>query len=153
VTFSMPIQDHELPGPFVWEPTAADRSQAISNHDQTLERLAQRGGMSWCEMAAIVLNKRWQRMEQPYAKAVCRDVLLNRKAFGVNVRPASAKALGSAEPPDDRRDITDAELGPGNTSILPPGEAEGLGSAVAESGYDGPRAASDGPRQSEGGEP
>jgi hypothetical protein len=88
--FTMPIQDRELPGPFVWVPTEADRRQALSNHNQTLERLAQRGGMSWCEMAAIVLNKEWRAFKQDYAKAVCRDVLKNRVAFGVNVRPSTA---------------------------------------------------------------
>lgn len=85
--FTMPIQDPKLPGPFVWEPTEADRRTARSNHSQTLERLAERGGMSWCEMAAIILNRPHQRMDQAYAKAVCRDVLLNRKEYGVNIRP------------------------------------------------------------------
>lgn len=77
-TFSMPIQDNELPGPFVWAPTPEDRAQALKNHNQTLERLAQRGGMSWCEMAAIMLHKPWRKMGQEYAKAVCRDVLIVR---------------------------------------------------------------------------
>jgi hypothetical protein len=78
--FCMPIQDRtgKLPGPFVWEPTAADRAQALANHFQTLERLAQRGGMAWSEMAAIVLNKPWQKFEPDYAKAICRDVLIMR---------------------------------------------------------------------------
>jgi lambda repressor-like predicted transcriptional regulator len=84
--FTMPIQNHrydkdyspDLDGPFVWVPTEADRRQAQSNHGQSLERLAQRGGMSWCEMAAIVLNKPWRKFEQPYAKAICRDVLVMR---------------------------------------------------------------------------
>lgn len=84
--FSMPIRNHKRPGydpgldgPFVWEPTQGDRRQAEANHYQSLERLAERGGMSWCEMAAIVLNKRWQKFPQAYAKAICRDVLIMRE--------------------------------------------------------------------------
>jgi hypothetical protein len=85
--FTMPIQNHrykrdyspDLDGPFVWVPTAGDRRQAESNHYQTLERLAQRGGMSWCEMAAIVLNQPWRTYAPAYAKAICRDVLLMRE--------------------------------------------------------------------------
>lgn len=100
-TFTMPIQNHarggkrdeSLNGPFVWVPTAADRQQAQTNHFQSLERLAQRGGMSWCEMAAIVLNKRWQKFEQAYAKAICRDVLIMRARQG--------DALQNAAPPAD----------------------------------------------------
>jgi hypothetical protein len=86
VPFSMPIQngrpgrreDPALAGPFVWVPTVGDRLWAEKNHGQSLERLKERGGMSWCEMAAIVLNRPWGKFEQPYAKAICRDVLKSR---------------------------------------------------------------------------
>jgi hypothetical protein len=40
----------------VFEP---HRAQAYSNHGQTLERLAQRGGLSWCEALAILEDRDW----------------------------------------------------------------------------------------------
>jgi len=87
-TFTMPIQNRgrgpELAGPFIWEPTKEDRQWADNNHGQTLERLAERGGMAWSEMAFIILHRRYDRSsrvhtDQAYAKAVCRDVLIMRE--------------------------------------------------------------------------
>lgn len=86
--FTMPIQNRqgpaELAGPFIWEPTKEDRRWADNNHGQTLERLAERGGMAWSEMAFIILHQRYDRAsrvhtDQAYAKAVCRDVLIMRE--------------------------------------------------------------------------
>ena len=81
MSFRMPIQrtwtrdgrnmDPTLDGPFVWTPSPEDRRWADQNHGQTLERLKERGGMSWCEMVAIVGNRRWAAMDQHEAKAEC----------------------------------------------------------------------------------
>ena len=84
--FTMPIQNRkgpDLDGPFVWVPTKADKDQAYRNHGQTLGRLAERGGMAWCEMAYILLNQRFGRgtrisQDPAYAKAACHDVLIAR---------------------------------------------------------------------------
>lgn len=128
MAFSMPIQnpvhrgqrDESLSGPFVWEPTQADRRQAETNHGQSLERLAQRGGMSWCEMAAIVLNKRHQRFEQPYAKAICRDVLIMRS----RTVPAPLNTPGSQ----------DGSSGTDIATARPAGSAAGETSRKSEGG-------------------
>lgn len=91
--FSMPIQnsprrewpykpDPTLDGPFVWEPTAEDRRWADRNHGQTLERLKERGGMSWCEMVSIVGHRKWQKADQHAAKAECASILAALKASG-----------------------------------------------------------------------
>lgn len=42
-----------------WEFVAPHEQQALRNHDQTLERLAERGGLSWSEVEHVVLNKPW----------------------------------------------------------------------------------------------
>lgn len=84
--FSMPIQnggnpnrrDVSLDGPFVWSPTADDRRWADRNHGQTLERLKERGGMSWCEMVAIIGHRRWEKADQTAAKAECDAILALR---------------------------------------------------------------------------
>lgn len=41
----------------VWRPTDRDRKRAHANHDQTLERLAERGGLDWAELDAIVADE------------------------------------------------------------------------------------------------
>lgn len=62
-----------------WEPTEADRKRAMANHSQTLERLHERGGMSWCEMVAILADRAWRPMDQSDAKARVYLILQERK--------------------------------------------------------------------------
>lgn len=55
-----------------FEPTKADREQAERNHGgQSLERLRERGGVSWCELAAILSNRPHSRMDQNEARREC----------------------------------------------------------------------------------
>ncbi len=37
--------------------------QAWKNHGQSLSRLAQRGGLSWCEALAVIEDKNWKDAE------------------------------------------------------------------------------------------
>jgi len=69
--FTMPIQ---RVGPFTFPLKDADRLWAHNNHGQTLERLRERGGMSWCEMAAIMEWRRWEPMNQASARARCEEI-------------------------------------------------------------------------------
>lgn len=57
--FCMPImrQGKNL-GHVTFKATDAIRSKARDNHGQTLERLAERGGLSWVELYCAVYNKR-----------------------------------------------------------------------------------------------
>ena len=45
-------------------------ARAKRNHGQTLARLAQRGGLGWCEGAAIVQDRAWHRMDSAAARTV-----------------------------------------------------------------------------------
>jgi hypothetical protein len=54
-----------------WQPTEADHTQARINHGQTLEVLKSRGGLSWCELAAILTHRYWRRMSHDDAYAEC----------------------------------------------------------------------------------
>jgi hypothetical protein len=45
-----------------WSLLAPHEQRALDNHDQTLERLAERGGLAPCEMLAIIENRRWRSM-------------------------------------------------------------------------------------------
>ena len=42
-----------------WAVIAPHAEQALKNHSQSLERLAERGGLSCCEAAAILEDRRW----------------------------------------------------------------------------------------------
>lgn len=43
-----------------WRVIAPHEQQAIKNHDQTLKRLAERGGLAPCEAIWVMEGRRWQ---------------------------------------------------------------------------------------------
>jgi hypothetical protein len=51
-----------------WGLIAPHARQAWENHTQTLERLAQRGGLSRCEAVAVLENRPWRKMDQVEAE-------------------------------------------------------------------------------------
>ena len=59
--------------------------QAYSNHSQTVTRLAERGGLSWCELHAVLNNRPWQKLDENTAIAECRAI--------------EARYLGAFDPP------------------------------------------------------
>lgn len=50
-----------------WAMLAPHEAQALSNHDQTLRRLAERGGLSPMEMICILEDRRWEPWEPAWA--------------------------------------------------------------------------------------
>ena len=56
-----PILHGELPL-IPWEVIGPHAAQAERNHGQSLERLAQRGGLSTCEAVAVIEDRPWRRM-------------------------------------------------------------------------------------------
>jgi hypothetical protein len=69
--FTMPIQAFSKVHPaatVTFVPTDEDCEWAKKNHDQTLQRLKERGGMSWCEMAAILHHRRHHKMDWDVAR-------------------------------------------------------------------------------------
>lgn len=69
-SFSMPLligyKEHQIDGidaPFVfpwWFDWLEERAQ--KNHSQTLSRLRERGGLSYCEALAVLEDRRWRGM-------------------------------------------------------------------------------------------
>ena len=53
-----------------WAMIEPHAKQAYSNHSQTLERLAERGGLSPCEAIAILNDQPWRKMDQNNANAI-----------------------------------------------------------------------------------
>lgn len=81
IVFTMPIQSREKRAEFTWTPLAEDSAQAKSNHGgQTLQRLAERGGTSWCELAAILGHRRWSAMPELDARLACEAEIAGRRA-------------------------------------------------------------------------
>lgn len=48
--------------------------QAKRNHYQTVERLAQRGGLGWSELYAVLHNKPFQKLDANDAMIACRSL-------------------------------------------------------------------------------
>jgi hypothetical protein len=63
-----------LPWCVPWEFVAPHEQQAIKNHDQTLKRLAARGGLSWSELDLIIRDQDWDgKVSSNRAVAVAND--------------------------------------------------------------------------------
>lgn len=59
-----------------WAFVAPHEGWALKNHDQTLQRLAERGGLSPCEIVAILEGRKWRQMPEAEATARLRELLL-----------------------------------------------------------------------------
>lgn len=55
-----------------WQLVADHGQQAERNHSQSVRRLAERGGLSWCDMHAVLHNKAWERVDANDAMIACR---------------------------------------------------------------------------------
>lgn len=55
---------------------APHENQAHLNHRQTLQRLAERGGLSACEAVAVLEDRRWQWMDLDVARARLEELVL-----------------------------------------------------------------------------
>jgi hypothetical protein len=54
----------DVPWSVPWSFVAPHEEQARRNHDQSLRRLAERGGLSPCELLAVVEDRRWRAMPE-----------------------------------------------------------------------------------------
>lgn len=52
-----------------WDVIAPHAAQAQRNHGQTVEHLAERGGLGSCEAVAVLEDRRWKRMAPGEANA------------------------------------------------------------------------------------
>jgi hypothetical protein len=77
-SFTMPILGTRTR--VVWTPTAEDRARAKDNHSgQSLEHLADRMGVSWCELEAILANEPYGLIARDETNAVKRVHLILRQ--------------------------------------------------------------------------
>ncbi len=54
---------------FPWDLLAAHEQQAIENHQQSLQRLADRGGLDLGELLAVMQDRPWRHMPEAEAQA------------------------------------------------------------------------------------
>lgn len=59
----MPIMNSTLMSEIPWGMIAPHERQARANHGQSLERLAERGGLAACEALDIIEGRRWGSAE------------------------------------------------------------------------------------------
>jgi hypothetical protein len=71
----MPRQWLELLPDVPWRFIEPHEAQALRNHDQTLERLAERGGLCPSEMLAVVEDRRWVQMNERTALGILCELL------------------------------------------------------------------------------
>lgn len=60
----MLVLGHSDMVPVPWSLIAPHERQAQKNHDQTLERLAERGGLDPSEMVAVIEDRPWHQMDE-----------------------------------------------------------------------------------------
>lgn len=65
-----------------WSFIAPHGAQAYANHRQTLERLAERGGLSPCEAVAVLEDRPWRAMAPGAAAARLRALVTAAEAIG-----------------------------------------------------------------------
>lgn len=70
----MPIMASDTIKRIPWAAIEKHGLQAMRNHGQSLERLAQRGGLSPCEAVAIIEDRRWKRMADVDAESRLRQL-------------------------------------------------------------------------------
>jgi hypothetical protein len=59
-----------------WEFVAEHREQCLHNHDQTPERLAERGGLGPAEMFCVVTDQHWRELRPLDDAALCPELLI-----------------------------------------------------------------------------
>lgn len=95
-----PLQSRGYPGipsEIPWAIVANYGESAMRNHDQTLERLAERGGLSPCELIAVLEQRQWRKMTPDEVRSTLLPILSahNSLAIDRDVWKARAEALQS----------------------------------------------------------
>jgi len=71
-----PVRNHpQPPSSIPWSLIAPHEQQAMRNHVQSLNRLAERGGLSACEAVAILEDRDWRKMTEAEAVERLNEIL------------------------------------------------------------------------------
>ena len=83
-----------------WQLVVDHGGQAYKNHRQSVERLAERGGLSWVELYAVLNNQQWQKIDENEAIIACRSI--EAKYLSAVTEPASTDTLARLQRERDR---------------------------------------------------
>lgn len=75
-----PIQGSKRVTSIPWSVIAPHERQARTNHDQTLERLAQRHGLDPTEAVAVLTDRPWREVFASFTSEAAEDFLLSLSA-------------------------------------------------------------------------
>lgn len=81
--------------------------QAKENHYQTVDRLAERGGLSWCELHAVLTNRKYTKIDQNTAIKECRAI---EAEYLASIAPTAQDAARVPEIAGQIREITEADM-------------------------------------------
>ncbi|WP_454018462.1 hypothetical protein [Azospirillum sp. Marseille-Q6669] len=81
----------DAPRSIPWSLVAPHRAQAQINHGQTLERLAERGGLAPCELLAVLENRPFRRMFPDDAIRQVRALIEAFELGAASVRPGAER--------------------------------------------------------------
>lgn len=70
-----PIIDSKPAEAINWDIIRPHANQAMKNHGQTLERLAERGGLSWVELIAVLEDRPYEDMDVQVAIKRVADIV------------------------------------------------------------------------------
>lgn len=62
-----------------WDSIAPHENQALINHGQSLETLASRGGLSWCEALAVLSDSKFQNILEEEARRKVLNIISNQE--------------------------------------------------------------------------
>jgi rubrerythrin len=88
-----------------WALIAPHEARARTNHDQTLERLAERGGLSACEAIAVLDERRWRTMSSPDAELSERVSIFENAARTEEIAKLRAELGATVKERDEARSI------------------------------------------------
>lgn len=72
------------PNPFPMELLIPHEAQALKNHDQTLKRLKERGGLGAAELLAIMEDRPWKQMMEDDAFRALGEILDRATMAAIN---------------------------------------------------------------------
>lgn len=82
-----PLQSRGYPGipsEIPWAIVANYGESAMRNHDQTLERLAERGGLSPCELIAVLEQRQWRKMTPDEVRSTLLPILSAHNSLAID---------------------------------------------------------------------
>ena len=85
--YSEPLRCQIPKGSIPWDMIAPHEQQAVRNHSQTLERLAERGGLSYSEAIAVLTDRPFISMPVMFAINQLADLVMAWEAGKSSAKP------------------------------------------------------------------